>query len=93
MRKIILAASAALAFSSFAAVAAENFIPLGQDYGLGNNSLPPLNSDKDQFNAQTDIYQSEVYNRELQQKQFDSRMFNLINEQEPGDLNSPNLDY
>ncbi len=93
MRNTILAATAALAFSSFAAVAAENFIPLGQDYGLGNDRLPPLNSDKDQFNAQTDIYQSEVYNRELQQKQFDSRMFNLINEQEPGDLNSPNLDY
>jgi hypothetical protein len=93
MRKIILAASAALALSSFAAVAAENFIPLGQDYGLGNNNLPPLDSTRDQFNAQTDIYQSEVYNRELQRKQFDSRMFNLINEQEPGDLSGPNLDY
>jgi hypothetical protein len=93
MRKIILAATAALALSSIAAVAAENFIPLGQDYGIGNDSLPPLDSDKERFNAQTDIYQSEVYNRELQQKQFDSRIFNLINEQEPGDLSNPNLDY
>jgi hypothetical protein len=93
MRKLIVLAGAALALSAITAVAAENFIPLGQDYGLGNNSLPPLDSDRERFNAQADIYQSEVYNRELRQKQFDSRIFNLINEQEPGDLNSPNLDY
>lgn len=93
MRITILTAVVALALSSFAAVAAENFIPMGQDYGLGNDRLPPLDSSKEQFNAQSDVYQSEVYNRELQQKQFDSRIFNLINEQEPGDLNSPNLDY
>ena len=93
MRRVFLAALLTLALPAFVAEAAENFIPMGQDYGLGNDQLPPLDSSKEKFNAQTDVYQSEVYNRELQQKQFDSRIFNLINEQEPGDLNSPNLDY
>lgn len=93
MRIAILAAVAALALAPLPAMADENFIPLGQDYGLGNDSLPPLNSAKDKFNAQVDIYQSEVYNRELSQKQFDSRIYNLINDQEPGDLNSGPLNY
>ncbi len=95
MRSSILAAVAALtlALATLPAIADENFIPLGQDYGLGNDDLPPLNSAKEKFNAQVDVYQSEVYNRQLSQKQFDSRIFNLINDQEPGDLNSGPLDY
>lgn len=93
MRNLVLMAGLALAFAANPAAAAENFIPLGQDYGLENDRLPPLDTDQERFNAQADIYQSEVYNRELQQKQFDSRIFNLLNEQNPGDITSPNLDY
>ncbi len=93
MRIRILATLALVALSPAAALADQNFIPLGQDYGIGNDGLPPLNSAKDEFNAQADIYQSEVYNRQLSQKQFDSRIFNLINDQEPGDLNNNQLDY
>lgn len=93
MRYKILVAAAALALSALPAMADENFIPMGQDYGLGKDGVPPINSEESKFNAQVDVYQSEVYNRNLDQKVFDSRIFNLANEQQPGDLDDNDLDY
>lgn len=92
MRYSLLAA-ALLAVSSLPALADENFIPMGQDYGLGQDAAPPLDSEQSKFNAQVDIYQSEVYNRNLSQKQFDSRIYNLANEQNPSDMDGNQLDY
>jgi len=93
MRYSLIAATAFFAVSALPALADENFIPMGQDYGLGNDAAPPLDSEQSKFNAQVDIYQSEVYNRNLNQKQFDSRLFNLENEQNPVDPDDNNLDY
>lgn len=93
MRYSILIASAALALSALPALADQNFIPMGQDYGLGQDAAPPLDSQQSKFNAQVDIYQSEVYNRNMDKKVFDSRIFNLANEQSPGDLDDDELDY
>lgn len=93
MRYSILIAAAALALSSLPVLADQNFIPMGQDYGLGQDAAPPLDSQQSKFNAQVDIYQSEVYNRNMDKKVFDSRIFNLANEQSPGDLDDDELDY
>jgi len=93
MRYTILAAAAALALSALPALADENFIPMGQDYGLGQDATPPLDSEQSKFNAQVDIYQAEVYNRNMKQKVFNSRIFNLTNEQTPTDLDNTQLDY
>lgn len=93
MRYSLLAAAALLAATSLSALADENFIPMGQDYGLGQDAAPPLDSEQSKFNAQVDIYQSEVYNRNLGQKQFDSRIYNLANEQNPSDMGDDQLDY
>ena len=93
MRYSLLAAGALLAVASLPSLADENFIPMGQDYSVGENPIPPLDSEQSKFNAQVDIYQSEIYNRNLSQKQFDSRLFNLENEQNPGDPDDNNLDY
>jgi len=93
MRYTIIAAAAVLALSPLTSLAAENFIPMGQDYGVGQNPIPPLDSEQSKFNAQVDIYQSEVYNRNLSQKQFDSRLYNLETEQNPGDPDDNQLDY
>lgn len=93
MRYSLLAAAALLALAPLPALADQNFIPMGQDYGLGQNPIPPLDSEQSKFNAQVDIYQSEVYNRDLNQKQFDSRLYNLENEQNPGDPDDNQLDY
>ena len=93
MRYSLLAAAALLALAPLPALADQNFIPMGQDYGLGQNPIPPLDSEQSKFNAQVDIYQSEVYNRDLNQKQFDSRLYNLETEQNPGDPDDNQLDY
>jgi len=93
MRYSLLAAVAVIAVSALPAMADQNFIPMGQDYGLGNDAAPPLDSEQSKFNAQVDIYQSEVYNRNLSKKEFDSRIYNLTNEENPGDLDDDQLDY
>jgi len=93
MRYSLFAAAAVLAISAMPALADQNFIPMGQDYSLGNDSAPPLDSEQSKFNAQVDIYQSEVYNRNLDKKQFDSRIFNLTNSQTGSALDDNNLDY
>ena len=93
MRYSLIAIAALVAASALPALADENFIPMGQDYCLGNDAAPPLDSDQSKFNAQVDIYQSEIYNRNLQKKQFDSRLYNLENEQNPTDLDDTQLDY
>ena len=93
MRYSLLAAVAVLALSSLPLLADENFIPMGQDYGLGQDAAPPLDSEQSKFNAQVDIYQSEVYNRNLDKKEFDSRIFNLTNEQTPDRPDDNQLDY
>ncbi|WP_146256133.1 hypothetical protein [Aestuariivirga litoralis] len=93
MRYSLLAATAALALSALPAMADQNFIPMGQDYGLGNDAAPPLDSEQSKFNAQVDIYQSEVYNRNLEKKQFDSNIFNLTQQQTPDVFDSDQLDY
>lgn len=93
MRYSLIAAAALLAASALPAAADQNFIPMGQDYGLGNDAAPPLDSEQSKFNAQVDIYQSEVYNRNLSKKEFDSRIYNLTNEENPGDLDDDQLDY
>lgn len=93
MRRVVLIAISALALFSGSALADQNFIPGGRDYGVGNDPLPPLNSAQDQFDEQVDIYQSEVYNRNLGKKQFDSNIENLMDEQNPGAPDDNALDY
>ena len=94
MRYSLIAATALFAVSALPALADENFIPMGQDYGLGNDAAPPLDSEQSKFNAQVDIYQSEVYNRNLEKKQFDSNIFNLTQEQTPDNMgDNDQLDY
>ena len=91
MRFLILGC-AVLALSAAPALAAENFIPLGQNYAPGDDTLPPIGSEQDQVNAQTDIYQTEAYHRALREKQMESRIQQL-SDQEFGTLDDSHLDY
>ena len=92
MRFMILGCAAALALSAMPASAYENFIPLGQNYAPGDDQVPPIGSEQDKINAQVDIYETENYNRALREKQLDSRIFQL-GQQDPGDSYSQDLDY
>jgi len=82
MRIVVLASAlAALAFPP-AALAYENFIPLGHNYSPDDPTLPALNSNQDQINAQVDIFEADVYTRALNAKQFHSRMEQFSGSQE-----------
>ena len=60
----------------------ENFIPLGHSYAPGDSVLPPLNSRQDRINAQVDIFESDVYTRAREAKEFRSRLDQFSNNQE-----------
>ena len=64
------------------ALAYENFIPLGHSYSPDEPVLPALNSDRDKVNAQVDIYESEIYRRELAAKVFQSNLDNFVNKRQ-----------
>jgi hypothetical protein len=91
MRFLILGC-AVLALSAAPALAVENFIPLGQNYAPGDDTLPPIGSEQDRVNAQLDIYETENYRRQLREKQFDSRL-NQLSQQQAGGVDENNLDY
>ena len=59
-----------LALSSLPAPAFENYVATGHAYAPGHERLPPLNSELDRLNANVDIIESDVYNRELIAKKF-----------------------
>ncbi|WP_373506131.1 hypothetical protein [Aestuariivirga sp.] len=74
MRLTLLAAAATLVLASPQALAYENFIPMGQSYSPGVNELPRLDSEQDRLNSQVDIYESEIYNRQRELKEFSTQM-------------------
>jgi hypothetical protein len=74
MRAIFALLAVAVVFWPLEAGAYENFIPLGHTYAPGQNAIPPLNTAKDQFNTQVDIYESEIYVRQRTEKIFESNI-------------------
>lgn len=90
MRFLILGC-AVLALSAAPALAAENFIPLGQNYAPGDDEVPPIGSEQDQVNAQVDIYETENFGRALREKQFDTRLNHF--QPEPRTYGDDFLDY
>ena len=54
------------------ALAYESFIPLGTGYSTNVSKLPSLNSDAQSLSAQTDVYETEIYRRALEQRNHNS---------------------
>lgn len=82
MRVAISIAALVLALQAAPALAYENFIPLGHAYSPDDAELPAFNSDQDQINSQTDIFESEIYGRLRRAKEFNSQMTQFSNDQE-----------
>ena len=82
MRYAFIALAAALGFAPAPALAYENFIPLGHNYSPEQSELPAINSEQDRVNAQVDIYESEIYNRQRTAKTFSSQLDRFSNDQE-----------
>lgn len=92
MRFLILGC-AALALTLGPVMADENFIPLGQNYAPGDDTLPPIGSEQDQMNAQTDIYETEAYHRALREKEVESSFSNLTQQGAGTEDGINQLDY
>ncbi len=85
-----MAALTGLVMSAGIGLAAENFIPSGHLYAPYAGPLPPLNSPQDRINAQADVYQSQIWHSQVEQKQFESDWQRLLNRNmSPGRHDSP----
>jgi hypothetical protein len=78
----VLMALAVLAAGALPAPAAENFIVRGHSYAPGSEQLPPMGSEQDQINLQTDLLEAQIYVEQRQQKLQESEMSRFINNQE-----------
>lgn len=82
MRLTLSIAAALLIVTAAPAMAYENFIPLGHNYSPDQSELPRLNSEQDKINAQTDIYEAEIYNRQRRAKEFNTQVQQFRTQQE-----------
>lgn len=62
----VLFVGAVLCASTLPAAAYENFIPLGTGYSTGVSTIPALGSDAQTLTTQTDIYETELYRKHLE---------------------------
>ena len=67
----ILVGGLVLGMMVMPAQAYENFIPLGTGYSTSVSKDPALESERQRVIAQTDIYETEIYNKMLQQRNLD----------------------
>ena len=91
--RLAFAVVIALALPVAPAMAYENFIPLGHGYSPEEAELPSLNSERDQVSSQTDVYESEIYNRQRRAKLFYSDLNRFSNDQEFKNRGSEFIDY
>ena len=81
-----------LAVESSAALAYENFIPLGTGYSADIDSLPNFESDAADLAVKSDVYETELYHKGRKAAEADSffRRFQSDTELEGGDTS---IDY
>jgi hypothetical protein len=89
----VMAALTMFALGAVHASAAENFIVRGHPYAPGDDRLPPLGSERDQLNLETDLLEADIYVKERQRKEYDSKVWRFINEQELTEPDRTRLDY
>ncbi|MFN0193715.1 MAG: hypothetical protein ACKVP5_17360 [Aestuariivirga sp.] len=81
MRKVLVAA-VILGGLSAPSLAYENFIPLGHGYAPDEPVLPSLSTERAQISQQSDIFETEVYRAEREDKVIDSFLNRFISDQE-----------
>ena len=75
---------------SVPAMAYENFVPLGVGYSTDVSALPALNSKAQAVTTQTDIYETELYHKQLEQRQHDSYISRFSSNSDASDFS---IDY
>jgi hypothetical protein len=89
--RIVLVLSAGLAGAS-AALAYENYLPLGTGYSSNVDSLPSFDSEVGQVNQQADVYETEIYMLGRKRVEDDSRMRSFFSDAESTGADT-NIDY
>ena len=73
----VLCGGAFVLFTAANAGAVDTFVPKGHTYAPDTERLPPLNSAQDRRNAQTDIYESEIYRTYRERALHEAEMLRL----------------
>ena len=76
----ILVAFLTLVVLAVPASAFETFIPLGTGYSTSVSKDPAIESERQRVIEQTDIYETQIYNQQLQQRVFQSRSSAFFND-------------
>ena len=69
-----------LGLMAIPASAFDKFIPLGAGYSTSLSALPGVNSERQRIIEQTDIYETELYRKQLEQRISDMRLNAFIND-------------
>jgi hypothetical protein len=64
-----------------AAQAFDKFIPLGVGYSTELSELPALDSEEQSLTNQADIYETEIYNKQLEQQRHNNYINHFLNDQ------------
>jgi hypothetical protein len=93
MRALLLTTTVfALAMSGPAALAYENYLPLGTGYSASVDSLPQFDSEEGQVIQQTDVYETELYMKARKRAEEESRMRAFFSDAESTGADS-HIDY
>ena len=76
----ILVAVLGLGALALPAQAFETFIPLGTGYSSSVSKDPAIESERQRIIEQTDIYETEIYNKNLAQRRLESRSSAFFND-------------
>lgn len=76
----VLVVISAFVVGALPAQAYENFIPLGTGYSSSVNTIPAIKSERQRIIEQTDIYESEIYNKQLEERNFQARSSAFFND-------------
>ena len=64
-----------------AAQAYDKFIPLGAGYSTDVGGLPAIDSQEQKLTNQADVYETEIYNKQLEQNRHNAYIKHFLNDQ------------
>ena len=76
----IMAVTLTSALWAMPAQAYENFIPLGTGYSSSVSTIPGVESERQRIIEQTDIYETEIYNKQMQERLLQARSSAFFND-------------
>ena len=82
----LFVAAATLATAVPATAQVRTFVPSGHVYGPQSGGLPPIDSERSRLNGQIDIYETEIYRSQVEQRQRIEHMKRFIDRDYAGSM-------